>query len=111
MGRRKALMKVEPEGLMKALMEVRGGLLSAKAAAARLGISRKTYYEWEKRAMEGMMSALQPRPTGRPAAPSDPQMQQLRVENQDLRRQVQVLEQSLVIRRMLAEADSRSKKK
>lgn len=77
--------------------------------AERLGISRKTYYEWENRAMEGMLCAVQSRPTRRPGAQTDPQMEQLRAENQDLRQQVQVLEQSLVIGRMLAEADSRAK--
>jgi DNA-directed RNA polymerase specialized sigma24 family protein len=39
-------------------MQVRSGLLSAQEAARQLGISRKTYYKWERRALAAMVEAL-----------------------------------------------------
>jgi len=111
MSRRKSSGKVVPAELIKAFLQVRGGTLNATDAARQLGISRKTYYEWETRAMQALLDALQPRPPGRPSSQPDPEMARLRSQNQDLQTQVQVLEQTLVIRRMLAEADTRSKKK
>ena len=43
------------------IVAVRSGRISAKEAAARLGVSRKTYYKWEKRALKGMVAALSDR--------------------------------------------------
>ena len=39
------------------ILKVRGGLMSAAEAARKLGISRKTYYKWERRGLEAMMEA------------------------------------------------------
>ena len=36
------------------ILQVRSGALPAKEGAERLGISRKTYYEWEDRALQAM---------------------------------------------------------
>ena len=41
------------------IIQVRSGSLTAKAAAQQLGVSRKTYYKWEQRALEGILGALQ----------------------------------------------------
>ena len=43
-----------------------------------LGISRKTYYQWEKKALEGMMSRLEPQPPGRPEARTNPEVEAMR---------------------------------
>ena len=40
------------------IMQVRSGVLSAQEAARQLGISRKTYYKWERRALAAMVEAL-----------------------------------------------------
>lgn len=111
MSARKPVTKVDPEELLKAFLAVRGGTLTATAAAWQLGISRKTYYEWEARAFQGLMSALQPKAAGRPAQVRDPAAERLREENQRLAQQVRVLEQTLIIRSLLAEANTRAKKK
>ena len=50
------------------IMQVRSGLLSAQEAARQLGISRKTYYKWERRALAAMVEALGNRAQGRPSA-------------------------------------------
>ena len=54
------------------ILEVRGGQISATDAAKKLGVSRKTYYKWESRALKGMVKALNDRDRGRPRAAADP---------------------------------------
>lgn len=108
---RKSATKVEPEEFLKIFLSVRGGTLTAKAAALRLGISRKTYYEWEARAFQGLMEGLRPKAAGRPSSIRDPAAERLREENQRLSRQVRELEQTLEIRRLLAEVETRAQKK
>jgi len=49
------------------IIQVRSGLMSAKEAARQLGISRKSYYKWERRGLAGMIEALGNREHGRPA--------------------------------------------
>jgi len=52
------------------IMQVRSGVLSAQEAARQLGVSRKTYYQWERRALAAMVEALEKREPGRPLRPS-----------------------------------------
>lgn len=107
---RKSATKVDPEEFLKIFLSVRGGTLTAKAAALRLGISRKTYYEWEARAFQGLME-VRPKAAGRPPQVRDPAAERLKEENQRLSRQVLELEQTLEIRRLLAEVETRAQKK
>jgi hypothetical protein len=93
MSKRRSPAKVKPAQMMKLIMQVRGGMLSATDAAAQLGISRKTWYERESRAMTAMMEALEAKPPGRPSSQGDPETQQLRSQISDLQQQVQILEQ------------------
>ena len=111
MTKQKSATKVDPEEFLKVFLLVRGGTLTAKAAALRLGISRKTYYEWEARAFQGLMGALRPKAAGRPPQVRDPAAERVKEENQRLSRQVLELEQTLEIRRLLAEVETRAQKK
>jgi len=52
------------------ILQVRSGALTATEGAERLGISRKTYYEWEDRALQAMALALENHAPGRPPHPS-----------------------------------------
>jgi len=72
------------------ILQVRSGTLTAREGAKRLGVSRKTYYEWEQRALGAMTLALENRPPGRLPAPLDE-------EKEGLRRQVKDLEQKLFL--------------
>ena len=45
-------------------MKVRCGLMNASQAAEQLGISRKTYYKWEQRALSAMLEGLTDQPPG-----------------------------------------------
>ena len=53
------------------IMKVRCGLMNASQAAARLGVSRKTYYKWERRGLSALLSGLEDQPSGRPSQPVD----------------------------------------
>lgn len=91
------------------IVQVQCGQITATEAANQLGVSRKTYYEWEKRALAALVASQQDRPGGRPATPRDPEKETLQVQAQELREQTRMLEQTLAIRQQLAEL-SRSKK-
>ena len=111
MGTRKSGTKVEAEEFLRVFLSVRGGTLTAKAAAQQLGISRKTYYEWEARAFQGLLEALHPKAAGRPPQVRDPAAERLEEENQRLTRQVLELEHTLLIRRALEGVETRAQKK
>lgn len=78
------------------ILQVRSGALSAREGARRLGVSRKTYYEWEQRALGAMTLALESRPPGRLPVPLDE-------EKESLRRQVKELEKKLFLTQKVME--------
>jgi transposase len=59
------------------ILAVRSGQITAEEGSRRLGVSRKTYYEWENRVLQALTEALEDKPSGRPAAPHDEEKQQL----------------------------------
>ncbi len=89
------------------IMQVRSGVLSAQEAARQLGISRKTYYKWERRALAAMVEALGNREHGRPPLPVDPEKEALQRQTQELQAQLQVMEQTVRIRQLLEQADKK----
>jgi len=70
------------------IMKVRSGRMTATEGARELGVSRKTYYQWEKRALSGLMDGLKNAPPGRPSKP-------VNTEEERLREQVKALEEEL----------------
>jgi transposase len=89
------------------IMQVQNGLLSAQEAARQLGISRKTYYKWERRALAAMVEALGNREHGRPPLPIDPEKEALQRQTQELQTKLQVLEQTEQIRQRLGQPDKK----
>lgn len=89
------------------IMQVRSGLLSAQEAARQLGISRKTYYKWERRALAAMIEALGSREHGRPPRPIDPEKEALQRQTEELQAKLQVLEQTARIRQALEQPDKK----
>ena len=81
----------------RVILEHLRGRLSATDAALSLGMSRKTFYEWLDRALDGMRSALRDRPTGRPPHPADPEKEHLLEELEILEKERVVLESRLRI--------------
>ena len=104
-------MKTSPEVLAQLILQVRAGSLTATAAARQLGISRKTYYQWEARGLQGLVAALQPGQAGRPLSPPETEQQRLAQENQRLQQELEAVHQRLHIQERLALADTSAKKK
>ena len=89
------------------ILQVRSGLLSAQKAARQLGISRKTYYKWERRALAAMVEALGNREQGRPPRPTDPEKEALQRQTEELQEKIQVLEQTARLRQALEQPDKK----
>ena len=83
------------------ILQVRSGALTAKEGAKRLGISRKTYYEWEEKSLRAMALALENRPAGRPPVPLDPEKESLRERVRDLEKKLDLAEQTIEVKELL----------
>jgi len=83
------------------IIQVQAGRLTASAAAARMGVSRKTYYKWEQRALLGIVAGLKLGAPGRRANLRDTEKETLRREVEQLREQLGVQEQLQRIREVL----------
>lgn len=68
-----------------AVLEVLGGAKSPVEAAEGLGIALPSYYLLEARALEGLVSACEPKPRGRSAGGEGKTFQALKRENERLR--------------------------
>lgn len=96
------------------IVKVRAGLLTAQAAADALGVSRKTYYEWEKKGLQGMLGQLEDQEPGRPPSGSSPQEQALAKQVQDLEAKLAAVQQTAEIRavlRLMEQKDAKKKRK
>lgn len=83
------------------IFAVRSGQITAEEGARRLGISRKTYYEWESRALEAMAGALEDRASGRPGTPKDEEKERLQNEIAALQNELFVAKKTVEVRDML----------
>ena len=61
------------------IMKVRCGLMTASQGAEELGISRKTYYQWEQRGLAGLLNGVSEKQAGRPEnpRPEDPSAEKM----------------------------------
>lgn len=80
---------------------VRSGQITAGEGARRLGVSRKTYYEWESRALQAMTEAMEDRDPGRPATPIDEEKQRLQEQVAELQKNLFVAKKTVEVRDML----------
>jgi transposase len=93
------------------ILQVRAGRISAAQGARVLGISRKSYYQWEQRGLSAMLRQLQDRAPGRPAPPREPQKQRLRRELSRLKQRLTLLEQTAKLRGRLRQWERQDAKK
>jgi len=84
------------------ILQVRSGILTAKEGSKRLGISRKTYYEWEERSLKAMALALENRPAGRPPVAVDEEKETLRERVQELEKKLSLAEKTIEVKEILA---------
>jgi transposase len=80
------------------ILQVRSGALSATEGAERLGISRKTYYEWEDRALKAMALALENHSPGRPSVPLDAEKEELQSKVRDLEKKLYLAEKTIEVK-------------
>jgi len=92
-------------------MQVRSGKLTVKAAAALLGVSRKTYYEWEARGLGAMLQQLEDQTVGRPPSPVSAEETALQARVAELERKLASVEQTAEIRAVLRAMDQAAAKK
>jgi transposase len=83
------------------IFSVRSGKITAEEGARQLGVSRKTYYEWESRALEAMTGALENGNAGRPATLRDEEKEQLQGQIAELQNKLFVAEKVVEVRDML----------
>jgi transposase len=83
------------------ILQVRSGALTAKEGAKLLGVSRKTYYEWEEKSLKAMALALENHPAGRPPVPVDEEKETLRERIQELEKKLDVAKQTTKVREFL----------
>ena len=93
----------DPKAQQRALliMQVQAGVITATEAARQLGISRKTYYQWEARALQGLLAAVTQQPPGRPRRPDRPKERQLEAKVDQLQKELDQAQESREIRAAL----------
>jgi transposase len=106
MGERRRRSKKEKEQKLAreralVILQVRIGALTAKEGAKRLGVSRKTYYEWEEKSLRAMALALENRPPGRPPAPVDEEKETLRERIRELEKKLDLAEKTIEVKELL----------
>jgi transposase len=84
------------------ILRVRSGVLRAKEGAKCLGVSRKTYYEWEERSLKAMALALENRSAGRPPIAVDEEKETLRERVQELEKKLYLAEKTIEVKEILA---------
>ena len=94
------------------ILSVRGGSITAREGAKQLGISRKSYYKWEERALRAMAGTLENRPAGRPATQEDPEKEQLRDRVEELEKKLLLAQKTIEVKEMFVAYEAfRNKKK
>jgi transposase len=83
------------------ILQVRSGALTAKEGAKLLGVSRKTYYEWEEKSLKAMVLALENRLGGRPLPPVDEEKEALRERIRKLEEKLYLAEKSIKVKEWL----------
>jgi transposase len=88
------------------ILQVRSGVLTAKEGAQLLGVSRKTYYEWEEKSLKAMALALENRPAGRPPVSIDEEKERLRERVRELEKKLDLAEKTIEVKELLAAYDT-----
>jgi transposase len=83
-----------------AILKVRSGVFTVKQGAQLLGVSRKTYYEWEEKSLKAMALALENQPAGRPPAPVDEEKEALRERVLELEKKLDQAEKKIEVKEL-----------
>ena len=83
------------------ILRVRSGALTAKEWAKLLGVSRKTYYEWEEKSLKAIALALENHPAGRPSVPVDEEKETLRERIRESEKKLDLAEKTIEVKELL----------
>ena len=83
------------------ILQVRSGALTAKQGAKLLGVSRKTYYQWEEKSLKVMALALENHPAGRPPVTVDEEKETLRDRIRELEKKLHLAEKTIEVKELL----------
>jgi len=83
------------------IMKVRCGLLTARQAADRMGVSRKTFYKWEQRGLNALLGSVTDQHPGRRPNPSDDRCQSLEKRLLEANRQIDLLNHKMALKDVL----------
>ena len=106
-------MNPDPKALLRTemIVKVRAGLMTATAAAEKLGVSRKTYYKWEKKGLQAMLAAGQDDTAGRPSKEEKKEVKALKRKVKSLSAKLEDMAQTAELRLMLRILERRDAKK
>lgn len=90
-------------------MKVRCGLMTASQAAQQLGVSRKTYYRWERRGLAGLLDGVSTKRAGRPEK-TIPAELPLEKQLAETLRENELLKQKLILKDLVSGIGVRSGK-
>ena len=93
------------------IVKVRAGLMTATAAAEALGVSRKTYYKWEKKGLQAMLAAGEDEAKGRPETGPSAEVTALKTQVAELQAKLDQMAQTAELRYMLRLLERRDAKK
>lgn len=93
------------------ILQVQAGQITATAAAQQLHLSRKSYYQWEKRGLHALLESQMEQPPGRPPKEADPEKEQLRRKVAQLEGQISELNQVLELRQIVHQLQASDAKK
>jgi transposase len=103
--------KQEARARAEVILKVRAGLMTVTAAAASLGVSRKTYYTWEQRGLGAMLRQLEDQASGRPATTASALETALAARVTELESKLKIAEQTAEIRAVLRAMEGAGAKK
>ncbi len=83
------------------ILQVHSGALTAKEGAKLLGVSRKTYYEWEGKCLKAMTLALENHAVGRPLTPIDPEKKALQEQIRELEKKLFLAKKTIEVKELL----------
>ena len=86
---------------VRVIMAVRSGQLTATEGARQLGVSRKTYYEWERKGLAAMVKAIQDQEAGRPHREVDQEKEGLQERVRELEQEIELAKKTDALRGML----------
>ena len=90
------------------IIQARSGKITAVEAARQLGVSRKTFYKWERRALEAMVQAVSDREGGRPLQERDEEKALLRARIAELEEEMHERDQADRVREAFSQVEKKS---